>query len=320
MWATPAESGIRSPRTRPGRHNRQKTRPQRHQTRPESHASRRNPKTPFLIDRIAVESRHSCNMRASSTERVGSLLLDPFRTARRPLNRRACEPRRSSSSSRSRSKCSWRIGSDLRRVAISGSEAREGARRRQRPLVTETVSATYRHGKHGSRRRKAGHSRGFWMSAAWPLRPRPRGRDRGRERSVVRLVLMGDPAPVGVSGPRTPVRQCPSTRIPSPSPAAAAACLATTGPPAFRHAPRRALPWFGHDRDLPVPRDASHHDQVSPPRRFPGIARFRALRLPGRRWYRPHPRATADVADRALRCVDRLRCSVAAWHWVVTFG
>ena len=44
---------------------------------------------------------------------------------------------------------------------------------------------------------------------------------------------MGDPAPVGVSGPRTCVRQCPSTRIPLPSPAAAAACLATSGPPAL---------------------------------------------------------------------------------------
>ena len=86
---------------------------------------------------------------------------------------------------------------------------------------------------------------------------------------------MGDPAPVGVAGPRTLVRQCPSTRIPSPSPAAAAACLATSGPPAFRHAPRRALPWFGHD-GFPVPRDASHHDR-SPPRRFPRHCAFPRL-------------------------------------------
>ena len=78
--------------------------------------------------------------------------------------------------------------------------------------------------------------------------------------------------------------------------------------------PARAL------RGLPVPRGASHHDSVRRHAGFPGIVRFRALRLPGRRWCRPHPRATADVAGRALRCVDRLRCSAAAWHWVVTPG
>ena len=115
-----------------------------------------------------------------------------------------------------------------------------------------------------------------WRGVAASTAP-PR-RYRGRERSVVRLVLMGDPAPVGVAGPRTLVRQCPSTRIPSPSPAAAAACLATSGPPAFRHAPRRALPWFGHDgfprpARCVAPRSIRHHAG------FPGIARFRALRL-----------------------------------------
>ena len=90
---------------------------------------------------------------------------------------------------------------------------------------------------------------------------------------------MGDPAPARVSGPRTFVRRCPSTRIPLPSPAAAAACLATSGPPAFRHAPRRASPVLRARRgSLPVPRDASHHDR-SQPRRFPGCARFRAMRL-----------------------------------------
>ena len=52
---------------------------------------------------------------------------------------------------------------------------------------------------------------------------------------------MGDPVPVRVAGPRTVVRRCPSTRIPLPSHAAAAACLATSGPPAFRHPPHRAL-------------------------------------------------------------------------------
>ena len=86
-----------------------------------------------------------------------------------------------------------------------------------------------------------------------------------------------------------------------------------------RHAPRRALPVLRARRVSPsraMRRTTIHRRHAG----FPGIARFRALRLPGRRWYRPHPRATADVADRALRCVDRLRCSVAAWHWVVTLG
>ena len=55
---------------------------------------------------------------------------------------------------------------------------------------------------------------------------------------------MGDPVPVRVAGPRTVVRHCPSTRIPLPSHAAAAACLSTSGPPAFRHPPYRALPVF----------------------------------------------------------------------------
>ncbi len=128
------------------------------------------------------------------------------------------------------------------------------------------------------------------MSAASPLRPRPRPRPRPRAERVC-LVLMGDPAPVGVSGPRTLVRQCPSTRIPSPSPAAAAACLSTTGPPAFsaRAAPRVARPRAR--RGSPVPRDASHHDPsaatpVSPALRVSapcgflsvgGIAPIRAL-------------------------------------------
>ena len=129
---------------------------------------------------------------------------------------------------------------------------------------------------------------------------------------------MGDPAPARVSGPRTFVRQCPSTRIPLPSPAAAAACPATSGPPALfgtrraARCPDSGTTGFPRPARCVAPRSIRRHAG------FPGTARFRALRLPGRRWFRPHPRATADMADRALRCVDRLRCSVAAWHWVVT--
>ena len=96
---------------------------------------------------------------------------------------------------------------------------------------------------------------------------------------MVRLVLMGDPAPVGVSGPRTLVRQCPSTRIPSPSPTAAAACLATSGPPALFGTRRAArCPSFGHD-GFPRPARCVAPRLGSPPRRFPGIARLRDMRL-----------------------------------------
>ena len=85
-----------------------------------------------------------------------------------------------------------------------------------------------------------------------------------------------------------------------------------------RHAPRRALPFSG-TTGLPrparcvAPRPVFAATPVSRHCAFP-----RQCGFPGRRWCRPHPRATADMADRALRCVDRLRRCVAAWHWVVT--
>ena len=68
---------------------------------------------------------------------------------------------------------------------------------------------------------------------------------------------MGDPVLVRVAGPRTVVRHCPSTRIPLPSHAATAACLSTSGPPAFRHPPRRALSVFP-DTTGTAPRPARH--------------------------------------------------------------
>lgn len=43
------------------------------------------------------------------------------------------------------------------------------------------------------------------------------------------------PVPAKACELRTEVRHCPSTRLPLPSPAAAAACLATSVPPASRH-------------------------------------------------------------------------------------
>ena len=82
-----------------------------------------------------------------------------------------------------------------------------------------------------------------------------------------------------------------------------------------RHAPRRASPGSG-TTGFPRPTRCVAPRSIRRHAGFPGIARFRAAA--GRRWYRPHPRDTADMADRALRCVDRLSCCVAAWHWVVT--
>ena len=84
---------------------------------------------------------------------------------------------------------------------------------------------------------------------------------------------MGDPVPVRVAGPRTVVRHCPSTRIPLPSHAAAAACLSTSGPPAVRHPPHRALSSSRtRQGSLLVPHDTSRHDLV-PPRRSSRQAR-----------------------------------------------
>ena len=142
--------------------------------------------------------------------------------------------------------------------------------------------------------------------------PRPGSRPGA---SVVRSVPMDDPAPVRVSGPRTFVRQCPSTRLPSPSHAAAAACPATTGPPALRHAPRRAEP-FGHDES---PRPAQC---VAPrpgsPHRYPGVARFRAMRplLPS--VVRPCPRATANMATVPFAMRRPPNAAPAARHMGVT--
>ena len=150
---------------------------------------------------------------------------------------------------------------------------------------------------------------------------------------------MGDPAPVGVSGPRTFVRQCPSTRIPSPSPAAAAACLATSGPPALFGTRRAARCPVRARRDFSVTRGASHHDPsaatpvsrhcafprlaaswpsvVSPPsaryrgcggpcpamRRPPALQRC-SLALGRHRWVTPSRRALASRQRRTWRPID----------------
>ena len=92
---------------------------------------------------------------------------------------------------------------------------------------------------------------------------------------------MGGPAPARVSGPRTFVRQRPSTRIPLPSPAAAAACLPTTGPPAMFGTRRAARCLFlRHDGDRSRPARCAAPRLGSPHAGFPGVARFRAMQLP----------------------------------------
>ena len=122
---------------------------------------------------------------------------------------------------------------------------------------------------------------------------------------------MGDPLPFRASGPRTQVRNCPSTRIPSPSHAAAAACLATSGPPAFgtRRAVRRPLP---RATTGTAPRPARH---VAPrpglrPRRnvFRPARLSRALRLPAVGGMPP----PARYRDRGVRCLCDASTACAA--------
>ena len=114
---------------------------------------------------------------------------------------------------------------------------------------------------------------------------------------------MGDPVPVRVAGPRTAVRYGPSTRIPLPSHAAAAACLATSGPPAIRHPPRRALS-VSPDTTGTAPRPA-RHVAPRPGSRHAGSCPAGALSprlggLPGRQLYASPPRATTKLAYRCL--------------------
>ena len=111
---------------------------------------------------------------------------------------------------------------------------------------------------------------------------------------------MGDPVPVRVAGPRTVVRYCPSTRIPLPSHAAAAACLSTSGPPAIRHPPRRALS-VSPDTTGTAPRPARH---VAP---RPGS---RHAGLPGRRGVP----LRASVAPLAVGGTLPLRALPRSWR------
>ena len=136
------------------------------------------------------------------------------------------------------------------------------------------------------------------------LRPRPAAATAAGSGSRTCLVLMGDPVPVRVAEPRTVVRYSPSTRIPLPSHAAAAACLSTSGPPAIRHPPRRALS-VSPDTTGSAPRPA-RHVAPRPGSRHAGSCPAgagslpRLGGLPGRQLYASPPRATTKLAYRCL--------------------
>ena len=112
------------------------------------------------------------------------------------------------------------------------------------------------------------HSRGAWESGLDDVTgdvgvsavPDPY-RHRPAEPERARLPVPDDPVSVRTFGSRTKVRHCPSTRIPLPSNAVAAACPSTSGRSAFRHPPRRALPDSSGTAGI-APRHALHFARV----------------------------------------------------------
>ena len=119
------------------------------------------------------------------------------------------------------------------------------------------------------------------------------------------------------SGPRNELRHGPSTRVPLPSHAAAAACLSTPVPPAIRHAGLLRCPEPGHDfgsllrraRDL-APRPVA----VYTPDWFVRPARSTARRSAMAVQDTPPFTRDRDVAYRAL-AARRPRCrAIAARH------
>ena len=129
--------------------------------------------------------------------------------------------------------------------------------------------------------------------------PRPRERP-----GAVVLSFAGRPGTR--QGSPDPAPWCgiaPLTRIPLPSHAAAAACLATSGPPAIRHPPRRALS-VSPDTTGTAPRPARHVAPRPGSRHAGRPAGAGSLpRLggpPGRQLYASPPRATTKLAYRCL--------------------
>ena len=105
-----------------------------------------------------------------------------------------------------------------------------------------------------------------------------------------------------------------ATRLPLPSHAAAAACLATSGPPAFGTPPLHALPVSqARPGSLPVTHDMSCHDPIiaETPECFPGSAVIPRFSAPRPLVATPPIRALPQLWRTVpLRCVDRLllRC------------
>ena len=146
----------------------------------------------------------------------------------------------------------------------------------------------------------------------------PRGRDSGRERVVSVLSFNGRPGTR--QGNQTPHR---GAVLPVDAYSLAVACggrgvsLSTSGPPAFRHPPRRASS-VSRTRQgpLPVPHDTSRHDLVPATPVCPAGTVSPRLGGPpavgGTLPLRALPRSWRTVP---LRCVDRLCCCFAARHW-----
>ena len=140
-----------------------------------------------------------------------------------------------------------------------------------------------------------------------------RGRDVGRLRADELAALRRESfgfvfQSYNLKRPRGPSRPGPSRR-PGAAPASASAAPAgPAGSPRCRRSPGSRSP--GAPLRLGWSRSGSCSSPTTHRHRQPHA--------------RLHPRPTAHEVvlepEAALRCVDRLRCSVAAWHWVVTSG
>ena len=119
------------------------------------------------------------------------------------------------------------------------------------------------------------------------------------------------------SGPRNELRLGPSTRIPLPSHAAAAACLSTPVPPAIRHAGLLRSPNRDTTSDhSTAARETSRHGLL-PSARPTDSSGPRGLPRAAAQWpsrSRPRSRATATWRSVPLRRVDRTAAQIAARH------
>ena len=130
---------------------------------------------------------------------------------------------------------------------------------------------------------------------------------------------MGDPSHCNAArSDPAKLRFSPSTRIPLPSHAAAAACPEDTGPASLRHSGRRALPRCGaRHRISPLSRTRPrataccvlHARLIVRPARLPRAAAQWPSRI------RPPSRATATWRSVPLRRVDRSAARLRRGTW-----